>query len=97
MKFPGVPDVESCSSKAEDAKQEVDDEEYACILSRMDELEREEEEEAEKADESIEDEPDETNLDRSIHQHALDKQIASLEVIYIVGYCDYRYLTKGRT
>nr|GMD33422.1 RNA polymerase II subunit 5-mediating protein homolog isoform X1 [Ipomoea batatas] len=64
----------------QDAKQEVDDEEYAHIFSRMDELEREEEEEAEKADESIEDEPDETNLDRSIHQHALDQQIASLEV-----------------
>ncbi|XP_031091256.1 RNA polymerase II subunit 5-mediating protein homolog isoform X2 [Ipomoea triloba] len=85
----GVPDVTSCSSKAEDAKQEVDDEEYACILSRMDELEREEEEEAEKADESIEDEPDETNLDRSIHQHALDKQIASLELH------DLSNLTKG--
>nr|GMD36813.1 RNA polymerase II subunit 5-mediating protein homolog isoform X1 [Ipomoea batatas] len=60
----GVPDVESCSSKAEDAKQEVDDEEYAY-------------------------EPDETNLDRSIHQHALDKQIASLELH------DLSNLTKG--
>nr|GLL34737.1 RNA polymerase II subunit 5-mediating protein homolog isoform X1 [Ipomoea trifida] len=85
----GVPDVESRSSKAEDAKQEVDDEEYAHIFSRMDELEREEEEEAEKADESIEDEPDETNLDRSIHQHALDQQIASLELH------DLSNLTKG--
>nr|GMD31900.1 RNA polymerase II subunit 5-mediating protein homolog isoform X1 [Ipomoea batatas] len=84
----GVPDVESRSSKAEDAKQEVDDEEYAGILSRMAELEREEEE-AEKADESIEDEPDETNLVRSIHQHALDKQIASLELH------DLSNLTKG--
>nr|GMD38393.1 RNA polymerase II subunit 5-mediating protein homolog isoform X1 [Ipomoea batatas] len=72
----------------EDAKQEVDDEEYAGILSRMAELEREEEE-AEKADESIEDEPDETNLVRSIHQHALDKQIASLELH------DLSNLTKG--
>ncbi|XP_019159039.1 PREDICTED: RNA polymerase II subunit 5-mediating protein homolog isoform X2 [Ipomoea nil] len=84
----GVPDVESHSSKAEDAKQEVDDEEYARILSRMAELEREEEE-AEEADESIEDEPDETNLDRSIHQHALDQQIASLELH------DLSNLTKG--
>nr|GMD35084.1 RNA polymerase II subunit 5-mediating protein homolog isoform X1 [Ipomoea batatas] len=60
----GVPDVESRSSKAEDAKQEVDDEEYAH-------------------------EPDETNLDRSIHQHALDQQIASLELH------DLSNLTKG--
>lgn len=80
MKFPGVPDVEShSSSKAEDAKQEVDDEEYARILSRMAELEREEEE-AEKANESIEDESDETNLGRSIHQLSLDQQIGSSEV-----------------
>lgn len=68
------------SSKAENDTQENDDEEYARILARMAELEKEEEE-AEKASENNDEDECESVLDRSIVHPTTDRQIGSSEVL----------------
>ncbi|KAK4344653.1 hypothetical protein RND71_034829 [Anisodus tanguticus] len=64
------------SPEGDNPKLAVEDEEYACILSRMDELEKEEEEEEAENDNNFNDEElRKYGLDVSTVQHILDQEI----------------------